>query len=521
MRKEASPENQHQFLMEKLFKWAATQIERNKIPLISAFVSGFLAYMFVFTNKLLNHDEVGSLFIKGDTISSGRWGLELLSWVMPNYSMPWIYGVISIALLAVATCLICRIFSIRSKILQILLSALIVTFPSMIGTFAYMFTSSSYAVSFLMAVLAAYFMDKPPKKYMLLAFLFMILSLSIYQSYVAITASLLILILVSHLLDGQSARSMLIRGIEYVLFLVFSLVAYLILTKIIQAAMGIDMNAYAAQNFDFQLSYIPHRIRDAYFSFLDFFKEGSYGLIPTDFSRYIHIGCAIVIALELVNWAVRVRNPGQIALLAFLLVVFPLGINCMYLITTKDSIHTLVLYSFICVYILAAIVLDRNRGFALPSKVLNQCRSLALDAVLFGLATVIAVNTYVSNEAYLNMYLRYENTYSFYSSIISQVMSDPDFDSESRLAIVGSYSPPSDYNDKFQEIDKIMGVAGINPKSWSNYWFIERYMGFEISFASQAQINEITATEEYAQMSIYPYYGSIQKIGNTFVVRLE
>mgnify|MGYP003295413253 CR=1 FL=1 len=34
----------------------------------------------------------------------GRWGLDILEYIFPNYSMPWIYGIITITLMAVSIC---------------------------------------------------------------------------------------------------------------------------------------------------------------------------------------------------------------------------------------------------------------------------------------------------------------------------------------------------------------------------------------------------------------------------------
>ena len=86
-----------------------------------ALICGLLAHMFAFTNKLVNHDEVQCLFSKGATVDSGRWGLGALDSILPNFSMPWIYGIMTIVLIALAVCLMADLFSIRSKLLQVLL----------------------------------------------------------------------------------------------------------------------------------------------------------------------------------------------------------------------------------------------------------------------------------------------------------------------------------------------------------------------------------------------------------------
>lgn len=135
-------------------QWFQVCWEEFKTPAISAWIAGALAYMFVITNKVTNWDDTTFLFGKGGTLTSGRWGLDLIEYLLPSYSMPWLWGVFSIFVLSVAVCVMIRIFEIKSKVFQCLLAANVLVFPSQIGTMLYMFTSSSYAVAFLLATIS-------------------------------------------------------------------------------------------------------------------------------------------------------------------------------------------------------------------------------------------------------------------------------------------------------------------------------------------------------------------------------
>ena len=168
-------------LLEYIARWGSIQFRKYRVPFSASILFGLLAYLFAFTNKLVNHDEVHCLFSKGATVTSGRWGLGLLDIIFPNYSMPWIYGVITLCLIALSVCLIISTFQIRNKVIQVLLAGTITVFPSLIGTFGYMFTSSSYALSFLLAVLAVWFLRHGGKLGPLPALIFRVGSLSIYQ----------------------------------------------------------------------------------------------------------------------------------------------------------------------------------------------------------------------------------------------------------------------------------------------------------------------------------------------------
>ena len=67
-------ETNKSLLVERAAAWLLSRIRENAVPLAASLIAGFLAYMFSFTNKLLNHDEAYSLFMKGATVESGRWG---------------------------------------------------------------------------------------------------------------------------------------------------------------------------------------------------------------------------------------------------------------------------------------------------------------------------------------------------------------------------------------------------------------------------------------------------------------
>jgi hypothetical protein len=89
------------------------------------------------------------------------------------------------------------------------------------------------------------------------------------------------------------------------------------------------------------------------------------------------------------------------------------------------------------------------------------------------------------------------------------------------LAVIGEYRQPDYYSQQFEELHAITGVYGFVPDSYSKNYFMEYYMGFPMPFASDEEIQQITTTSEYKSMSVYPYYGSLQKIGDILVVKLS
>lgn len=506
-------------ILEKVTASATVFLQKYCYPFWASFLFGLLAYGFAFTNKLVNHDEVSSLFTKGATVTSGRWGLGALDSIFPNYSMPWIYGIITIFLMALSVCLMVHMFRLKNRLLQVLIAGCVVVFPSLIGLFGYMFTSSSFALAFFLAVCSTALVQTRSKWLLLPALGCLFLSLSIYQAYISVAASLLVLVLIQQLLTNESPVSVLRRGVGFVFFLIAGLGLYYLGTQILLRLTGNQLNEYAAEKIAFSISTVFQGIVLAYDNFLRFFTEGFLGLIPTGFSRCLHgvLMASSVILLLLNLFSSTKKEPFRVILVILLVVILPLAINCMYMITTPESIHTLVLYGFVAVYLLAIILADT----LLSCMESVRFSGVVLNILTIAMAVIIVVNTFIANQAYLHLYLRYENASAFYTSLVANIKMTPDFSEDTKLAIIGEYQQPDYYPLQFEQIHTITGVYGFVPDNYSKNYFMEYYTGFPITFASEEEIAQIMTTAEFEAMAIYPYYGSLQKIGDILVVRLS
>ena len=55
---------------------------------------------------------------------------------------------------------------------------------------------------------------------------------------------------------------------------------------------------------------------------------------------------------------------------------------------------------------------------------------------------------------------------------------------------------------------------------YSRESLFRQYLGFDIEFAGEEELEAISATPEFEQMAEYPYYGSVKMIGDYIVVKL-
>lgn len=509
-------------LFERILEHVLHFLHIHRIPLLATIVFGLMAHGFVFTNKFINHDEVYNLFGKGATVDSGRWGLGALDSIFPNYSMPWIYGILTVLLIAVSVCLIVSIFSIRNSTLQVLLAGCMVVFPLWVSTFAFMFTSSSYGVAFLMAVLSVYLLRKPHPFFWILALGCGIFSVAIYQAYIAIIASLLVLILIQDLLLGEDIFRMLRRGFFYVAFLILTLGLYYIAAQAIMILKDVQFNQYASERNSFDPSTLPRNVTLAYSHFFRAFETGEYALIPSLFSQKLHrfafTACGILLLVLCIIKKIKI---SRILFILALAAVFPLAVNCMYLFTTEAAVHTLVLCGFLSIYVPLIMIADLCVSEIPGKKHMDLLRHTAVNLLVLALAGIVISNIYFANEAYLEQHLQYENTYAFYTSLLSDIRMHPEFDEDTKLAVIGRWTYPDYFFRKFEFTYHLFGHLNSSPEEYSMDRFLEYYIGFTIPFAADAEVAQIRDSAEYLQMPVYPYYGSIQMFGDTLVVKLS
>lgn len=501
-------------LTERLSGRFLAWLWENRLPFFSSLVFGLIAHMFVITNKLPNHDDVTYLFSKGATVSSGRWGLELLRHVIPDYSMPWLHGIVSLLLLSFSICIIVELFQIRSRLGQILLSALIISFPSQIGTFCYMYTSSCYAVAFLLCVLSVREAARSGWKHWLISAVLLVLMLSIYQAYLSIASSLMILLLIQELLScGAENRALpvLKRGLLFVLILLVGFEVYRLSITISLAALGDSVNQYSNEAKEMAPDF-PGSILVAY-RFFFFNLTSRYNMIiVSKASRIIHFFCFGLAAVGIVVSQVRGRNLRNTLMLLLCLILLPLSICCLYMAFYWNTLHTLVLYSYFTLYMLAVLAVEQ-----LPEPVLPTFRDLLYAAF----AVILVINICFANRCYLKLFLEYENAYSLATTLVTQIRSLPGYQPDDKVVLFPAAGDALHFAPEFGTEEEaehdLMGIQFQLLTGYTEADFISRYIGAEMNIVSfKDALHEIT-DRDWDRMPVYPAEGSVRRVEDGLV----
>lgn len=500
--------------MKLMTNYISTQkklMSEYRLPFLCGLLFGLAAYMYAITNKFVNPDELEYLFSKGATLDSGRWFLELTSAVFPDVSMPWINGVISIVLLSAACCVIIHTFEIKSRLLQVLLAAVIVTFPAETLTVTYMFTVAPYALTFLFFVLSVYELTRGGKARCGVSVLLFCFGCAVYQAYLSLAASLFVVYIINKLLKREwTAKEGLCFGVKAVAVMFAGVVLYFALNKLILFVTGTEYNEYASNSMNVELT--PRKllefVKSAYLSFYYFFRYKYLQYISTKTAQISNALLLAVVFAAMIKRLIKDRDLPRVILIALLVVILPLAINCIVLFA---FVHSLMIYGFISVYVLSAAVLD-SEDFSVGKLHLR-------DVGVICLAVIIMCNLVYSNKIYLKQKLVYEESYGFYSVLASRIKSLPGYSDDDKIVLLG---------DGVEQVYKISEIETTNLISvgdellsvYSRDKLLRYYMGLSCEVIDEAELTQAQLAVA-ADMPRYPADGGIVRDDGVIIIKLD
>ena len=480
------------------------ELKKYQISFLSSIFFGLISYMYMFTNKFPNGDDVRFLFYKGGSVSHGRWGLELVSIILPDVSMPWLWGIISIFILSFSAYLIIKIYCIENKYFQIFLSAIIMTFPSNICIFTYMFTSTGYMIAALFSILSVYFIYKRKNKInYCFAVICSVLQLSIYQPYITTTSSLLVIILILDLINDCDIKEVFIKGVRFFIFLMSSLAMYFIITKLIFLISNTGFGDYASESISCNSSVLK--------SILIMIKHFVYsivmisGLSPTPLARFCHI-FIIMLCVIATSFIVKERKISLIKVACIILLSFILIISIEALRFIYGGFQIMMFFGFISFYILIASI-----SASTEKKYFEKITAIIL-------ALISISNVYTANKTYTIMGLEYENSYAYFSALTTQIQMTPGYREDTKVYIIGQSNMEITSSKNMPPLYRFCSGDMIHMPTKKH--FIKNYINSNMKIASNSETKKFLNRNNIDSMPVYPNYGSIRMIDNSIVVKL-
>ncbi len=498
---------------------------------LTTFAIGFTTHLFGFINVIHNFDDIANLPAgSGAGIISGRWFLTILDTLFTKigitYNLPYVNAILFILLLSVSVKYMIHILEIKNRASAILIGAVFVVFPSVTSTLFYRFTTVIYGIAILCAVMAVWCVKR--FKFGIILSIFLIAcSLGIYQAYVTITISLMVIeLLRNNLTKNSEAKDMIKQGATYVGTLILGLVTYYILLKICLMAFHAQLSTY--KGIDkmgvIEIAQLPGLLKRTFYGFVSIVFDDYKGVSQTSMIQLgiLLLGC-ICVGLIILTLKAHKKKLDSVVLTFLLCAIFPFAINFIVIMCPIGNIYTLMVYSFALIFIVPFVLLEIIEPLQFSEKLFSNCKKYIKKAVLFVTLAIILNYAYLANLNYTQLYYTTRKTENYMSSLVLQVRMTEGFNTSLKWAFIGNYFQDSLLHNNWEGVSLYGGNTSplVLINSYSRNSWISNYFGYNIPFAHESQLDELEKNTKVMDMPCFPDDGSIQIIDDVVVIKLE
>lgn len=536
--------------MDALFQKSWNRIKKKEYmyPFLATVIVGFLTHMYLFVNKFPNADAMTNFYFVQNMVTSGRWFLTVVCGISSYYDLNWIIGVLSVFYLAITAVFLAEFFEVKTIAARICIGALLVTFPAVTATFAYLYTADGYMLALLLAVLAAHFTKKYRFGFVAGA-VCLALSIGSYQAYLAVTVLLCLLSLIIMCLNNTPVKETWSKAWRYLTMGAGGGVLYYVALKVCLAVQGKELDTYQGINEMGKLSLqtLPGMLYDAYYDFAAFTLKGNV-LINNGFSLVCVVLLTVVVcatALFCYLKSKAYKKWYQTLLLFVFIIMLPLGANVIYFMSSDVTFHLLMRMQWILFPVFAVVMSEawikrEKKCHASEGKTDDNAEQEAAKkkgikkispAIMVSLVAIIAAAglsyqfMLMDNIAYFNMNERYEKTYAYCLRLIDRIEQTPGYTTGMPVAMIGvvdeSKYPSTDITGAVTS--GISGTIGdiLIYKGEQYAAFMQHYMHFTLNPVVGEQIVEIYNSPEYKEMDSFPAENSIRIVDGIMYIKTE
>ena len=488
---------------------------------LAVFVWGLAAHAYGFLNLIISHDSIAEFFTSDAVM---RWKVALGRFAEPIYlkvfhsglALPWLNGVLTLIWLSVSVWLTARIFSIKDKIRIALIAGIFTVNITVTALAATYITDLDADIFAAMLNVYAVFLWERGGKTSWLGILPLVLAMGLYQSMVSVAITLVIIISILKLIQGEQALKVIRNGFQAIAMFLAAGVLYLLVTKLVCALVQVELaSGYngltTLLEADGGILYFVKAIPFAYSSLFAVFSKSLRS--PTEM-LVLHILLtipAVVVLFRLIyTKTLPVLNKVLVLALGGLL---PLGMN-ISCVLDGGMVHDLMLYAAWLVYLLVLLLVSAYTDFALCSGSLTRaCRGVAV----FALILILLADVQTANSAYVKKDLERQATLSIMTNVNAQMNGTEGYiPGESKVVFVGV--PKTGSNGLFPYLSQITGLGCEAAITYEGVY--SAYYKYVLQTALWQVSNDIP--KEFTDpMPSFPQNGYIQWYNDVLVVKLS
>jgi hypothetical protein len=493
---------------------------RWKIAFLSAFFIGLLVHMPILLSDIPNHDGLDSMYFDQNMITSGRWFLMVACGFSSFYTIPWVIGIFGLLFLGLAAAVLTEILEMEKTWVIVLGSGLLVSFPALSSTFAYVFTLDGYMLALLLAVLSVFFTKRYRKGFaaggVCLAF-----SMGIYQAYLPFAMLLSVFAVLMFLMEEKSTGEKIKNTLRYLYMGVIGVALYYMLLQLLLKIQGKELASY--QGIDGMTAGkggLLSSLGNIYRDFAGFTLKGN--VLSQNFvsaaALLVLLCAALVCAGALACHKKWWKNPLFFVIIVVALISVPVAANVILIISPSVTYHLLMRYQWVLFLIGLVAFVGKYADF---SKL-----STPLSWGAFAAAIVLVIFYGVTdNIAYSNLQKRYEKTYAYCVRLLDRIEQTEGYYQGIPIAMVGVVG-----DEQFPDTDITLsvtsGMIGMNGDyllyTGENYRkFMQYYLGATLNILPAEAMEEMYYDEAYIEMDSFPGEDSIRIIDGIMYIKTE
>ncbi len=493
----------------------------SKIAFVTAFVVGLFTHMPAFLSDVPNHDGLASMYFNQDMITSGRWFLTVACGASGYFTVPWVIGVLSLLFLAIAAALLVSVLKISNPIAVALVSGLLVTFPALASTAAYVFTMDGYMLGLLLSILAVYLTEKS-KKGFILGGISLAFCMGIYQAYLPVTVILCLYMSVLILLGDEGTKEKIKKILNYLYMGVIGTLLYYGILTVLLKLRNLSLDTYQGINglADKNQIGIKETVTAIYRDFIAFTIRGNV-LADNIFSitALILLGLVFIVTLILIISKKNFWKKPLLYIVALIVcAILPICFGMIMIISPKVNFHLLMRYQWVLIPILFIAFFEK---FGKEAKF-----GVWLEWTVTAAAFVMIFNYFVAdNIAYTNLSKKYEKTYAYCERLLDRIEQTDGYYPGIPVAMIGVVSdkqyPVSDITQKVT--GSMIGITGdyllYTPANYEA--FMKNYLGATLNYMEVDEVTDIYYSDEYVEMDSFPGPNSTKVVDGILYVKTE
>lgn len=507
------------------------------IPFAAAFLVGMLVHSPVYGNGLVNPDGLwhGEYSVAGTWEASlGRWGLYFVDILQGGINSSVLAAFWTILFVSLAGALVASLFQIRCIVKAIAMPMLLTCSPMVAMLLTYPYCAGAYALSFLLGVLAVYAIHAFPGKVKgtLISTLCVVLLVGLYQSSLGVTLAVAAgYVLMRLLRRPDELRAVGKEALHLCIAVIAGMVLYYALMHLALRVWGVSLSEYKGAGSASILSIlrsIPDGIRHAYLYFQAFFLKDYIARNP----YYTGVIYCLLAGVALISLAVRLataesKRPLPSVLCLLLVAVLPVCCNIINLLVPQTEFYLLMTGGMMMALPLWIALTDVGGGSEGRRSVLRLRRGLDIGgtALAFALVWVFVLSSQTDASV---LQASKNQTIALANRVWQQVEASEDYVPDETTLLIAGHPQEGNFPNPSQLTDKANVYAnwGIvwnaydgNIHTWAQVF--RQYLGVTYAGVSAEQFAEISASEAFQQMPLYPRAGSVQRIHDVLVVKIS